>query len=68
VAGDTANPRIWTEADVWVAPPLTIPTIAPGGELSDLFDLLAADLSAEWDALGLLSEDGMTESPRREHD
>jgi hypothetical protein len=61
VAGDTANPRIWTEADVWVAPPLTIPTIAPGGDLSDLFDLLAADLSAEWDALGLLSEDGMTE-------
>jgi hypothetical protein len=62
VAGDVANPRIWTEADVWVADTGTIPTIAPGADVTDLVDLFAADLSLDWDAAGLLSEDGMVES------
>lgn len=62
MAGDTANPRIWTEADVWVADTGTIATIAPDADVGDLVDLFAADLATEWDALGLLSEDGMVES------
>lgn len=55
MAGDTANPRIWLGADVFVAP---VGTTAPT-------DLTTA-LNASFKALGLLSEDGMTES--REQD
>lgn len=51
MAGDTANPRIWLGADVYVAP---VGSTAP-------VDVTAA-WAAAWVALGLLSEDGMTES------
>ncbi len=50
MAGDTANPRVWVNADVYTAP---VGTTAPT-------DVTAA-WSAAWKALGLLSEDGMTE-------
>lgn len=51
MAGSTENPRIWLNADVYVADygtagPADIVTAWPAG----------------WDALGLLSQDGMTES------
>jgi hypothetical protein len=49
--GDTDNPRIWTGADVYTAPVgSTLPT-----------DVTTA-LNAAFRPLGLLSEDGMTES------
>jgi len=51
MAGDSANPRIWLGADVYVAP---VGTTAP-------VDVTTA-YAAAWVALGLLSEDGMTES------
>ena len=51
MAGDTANPRIWINADVYVAP---VGTSAPT-------DTTTA-LNVAYEALGLLSEDGMTES------
>lgn len=51
MAGDTANPRIWTNADVYTAEPeSTIPANT------------TAAWAAAWDDLGLLGEDGMTES------
>lgn len=49
--GDVANPRIWTDADVYVA---DVGTVGPA-------DLVAA-WGAGWEPLGLLSDDGMTES------
>lgn len=51
MAGDTANPRLFTNADVYVG---AIGSTAPT-------DLTAA-WAATWKPLGLLSEDGMTES------
>lgn len=55
MAGDVANPRIWVNADVYVAP---VGTTAPT-------DVTTA-WAAAWDALGLLSEDGMTETREEE--
>lgn len=49
MAGDTDNPRIWVNADVYTAP-------LESTEPTDV----ATDLDAAWDALGLLSEDGAT--------
>ena len=51
MAGSTANPRIWVNADVFAAP---VGTTAPTD--------IATAWAAAWKALGLLSEDGMTES------
>lgn len=51
MAGSTDNPRIWLGADAFVAP---VGTTAPT-------DVTTA-LDAAFKALGLLSEDGMTES------
>ncbi|MET9425651.1 hypothetical protein ABZY06_33945 [Streptomyces sp. NPDC006540] len=53
MAGDVANPRLWEGADLWVAPVGT-----------DLPTTLAAAMStvAAWEAVGLLSEDGASES------
>jgi hypothetical protein len=51
VAGDIANPRFWVNADVWVA---SVGTTAPTD--------VAAAWPANWDTVGLLTEDGMTES------
>jgi hypothetical protein len=51
MAGDTANPRVWVNADVFVGPVGT-----PGPT-----DTITA-LDAAFDPLGLLSEDGLTES------
>ena len=51
MAGDTDNPRIWIGADVYAGPTsTTAPTNA------------ATALNAGFRAIGLLSEDGMTES------
>lgn len=51
MAGDTANPRVWINADVYTAPTgSTAPTNIAGA------------LDAAWEALGLLSEDGATEA------
>jgi hypothetical protein len=50
MAGSISNPRVWLNADVYVAP---VGTTAPT-------DTTAA-FSATWKALGLLSEDGLTE-------
>lgn len=50
MAGSTANPRVWLGADVYAAP---VGTTAPT-------DTTTA-FSGTWKALGLLSEDGMTE-------
>lgn len=53
--GDIANPRIWLNADVWVAP--TTAT-AP----SDVSTVMTT-VDTDWVALGLLSQDdGMTET------
>ena len=49
--GDVANPRIWVDADVYVA---DVGTVAP----ADVDDAWAVG----WEPLGLLSDDGMTES------
>lgn len=51
MAGDTDNPRIWAGADVYVA---DIGTTAP--------TTTTGSLAAGWKALGLLHEDGLTES------
>jgi hypothetical protein len=51
VAGDTANPRIWLGADVYVAP---VGSTAPTN--------IVGALDAAWEPLGLLGEDGMTET------
>lgn len=51
MAGDTANPRIWLNGDVRYAP---VGTTAPT-------DTTTA-YAATWKVLGLLSEDGLTES------
>lgn len=51
MAGDTDNPRIWVNADAYTAPlGSTQPT-----DTTTAWD-------AAWDALGLLSDDGATES------
>lgn len=55
MAGDTDNARIWVNADVYVAP---VGSTAPTG--------VSAPLDAAFDALGLLAEDGMTESREEE--
>lgn len=52
MAGDVANPRIWVNADVYVAP---VDTDGPTNT--------SADWPGTWDVLGLLSEDdGIVES------
>lgn len=51
MAGDPANPRIWVNAKVLVAP---VGTTAPTD--------IATAWSATWKDLGLLSEDGLTEA------
>lgn len=51
MAGDVDNPRIWVNADVYTAP---LGSTAPTD--------VASPWGAAWDALGLLSEDGMTEA------
>ena len=51
MAGDVANPRVWLLADVYVAP---IGSTEPTNTTTAL--------DAAWEALGLLSEDGMSES------
>jgi hypothetical protein len=55
MAGDTDNPRVWVNADVYVG---AVDTPAPTD--------LVTPLNAAFEALGLLSEDGMTEA--REED
>src|SRR5215207_11598533 len=55
--GNTANPRIWLNADVWVAP---VGTTAP---IYSNFATPMSTISPLWTALGLLSQDdGMTET------
>jgi hypothetical protein len=55
MAGDVDNPRIWINADVYHAPEgSTMPTTP------------AAALDPAFEALGLLSDDGMTESREEE--
>lgn len=58
MSGDTANPRIWEGADVYVAPVGT----------SVVADLETFDnpWPAGWEALGLLSEDGASETRDQE--
>jgi hypothetical protein len=51
MAGDTDNPRLWTGADFYAAP---VGTAAPTD--------VATTLAAAWLAVGLLSEDGASES------
>src|SRR5689334_13641230 len=51
MAGDTDNPRVWVNADVYVG---DVGSTAP----TDIDTAIDADFTA----LGLLSEDGMTES------
>jgi hypothetical protein len=51
MSGDIANPRIWEGADAYVAPLGTTPP-----------DDVATAWAAPWEALGLLSEDGATET------
>lgn len=51
MAGDVANPRIWANADVYVAP---VGTAGPTDT--------STALNVAFEAVGLLSEDGMTES------
>jgi hypothetical protein len=51
MAGDIDNPRIWSGADVYVAP---VGTTAPTN--------LSSSLNAAYKALGLLGEDGATEN------
>jgi hypothetical protein len=51
MAGDISNPRIWVNADVYVA---TVGATAPTN--------IASAWDAAWDTVGLLTEDGMTES------
>jgi hypothetical protein len=51
MAGDTANPRVWVNADVYVAP------VGTAGPTNTSTALIAA-----WLPVGLLSEDGMTEA------
>lgn len=55
MAGDTDNPRIWVDGDVYTA-------IVGSSEPTNT----TSPWAAAWDALGLLSEDGLTES--REED
>jgi hypothetical protein len=55
VAGNTDNPRIWVNADAYVA---DVGTTRP----TNVVDAWPAG----WEALGLLSEDGMTESRDQE--
>lgn len=51
MAGSTENPRIWLNADVYVA---DTGTTGPTD--------IVTDWPAGWEALGLLSQDGMTET------
>lgn len=51
MAGDTSNPRVWANADVFTAALGTTPP-------SDI----ATAWGGAWDDLGLMSEDGFTES------
>lgn len=51
MAGDTSNPRVWANADVFTAP---LGTTAPTD--------IATVFSGAWDDLGLMSEDGFTEA------
>lgn len=55
MAGNTDNPRIWVNGDVYVG---AVGSTAPTN--------VATALAAAWQVLGLLSEDGLTES--REED
>ncbi len=51
MAGDVANPRLWEGADLWTAP---VGTALPTD--------LATPMGSTWSAVGLLSEDGASES------
>lgn len=51
MSGDTDNPRIWLEGDIYVAP---VGSAAPTNT--------STALAAGWEPLGLLSEDGLTET------
>lgn len=55
MAGSTENPRIWVNADVYTAPYQTAAPTSP-----------TSSLNAAFEALGLLSEDGMTEAQENE--
>lgn len=50
MAGNTNAPRIWEGADLWVAP------------LASTLPAFDADMADPWKAVGLLSEDGASES------
>jgi hypothetical protein len=52
MAGNVDNPRLWTGADLWVA---------PKGTTEGVSDLSIA-LTTPWVAVGLLSEDGASEA------
>ncbi len=63
MSGDTRNPRIWVNAEVRTTPDLDVPTtliaaIETGG--------WASGWGAGWDDLGLLSEDGLTQTRDQE--
>jgi len=49
MAGDTANPRVWAEADVYVAP---VGTTAPVN--------VTTALAAGWEPIGLIGDEGIT--------
>lgn len=53
MSGNVANPRLWEGADLWTAP---VATALPA-DLDDVMSTVPA-----WKAVGLLSEDGASES------
>lgn len=53
--GDISNPRLWEGADLWVAP---INTPLP----TDFTAAMDSEVDSLWESVGLLSEDGATES------
>lgn len=53
MAGDVSNPRLWEGADLWTAP--------VGTSLPVTLDAAMSTVAA-WEAVGLLSEDGASES------
>lgn len=54
MSGNSANPRLWEGADLWTAP---TGTALPTNVLADAMTTVPA-----WKAVGLLSEDGASES------
>ncbi|MFE0447342.1 phage tail tube protein [Streptomyces fungicidicus] len=53
MSGNTANPRLWEGADLWTAP---LGTALPTDLVTEMTTVPA------WEAVGLLSEDGASES------